>query len=125
MKNELSYLTPQGHTIFTGQFHKNRGTCCRSTCVHCPYGFTIKKLGIQFSPVKNREDLVKEILVENHETQFDWEIYLPDNILFLSIKDFIAGVVFKNHIVIKKLVLRPQFQHQNISKELVESYLFI
>jgi hypothetical protein len=125
MKNELSYLTPEGFTVFTGHFHKNRGTCCKSACLHCPYGFTIKKHGIQFIPVSNREDLVADILSENHESQFEWRNYLPDNILFLSVKGSIAGVLFKNHIVIKKMILRPHFQQQNLSKELVESYLFI
>lgn len=125
MEKELSYLTPEGFTVFTSEFHKKRGTCCQSTCLHCPYGYTLKKLGIQFEAVTESDgNMIDEILQENQES-VEWKSYLPDNILFLKIKGRIAGLLIKNHLVIKKLVLKTHFKDQNLSREMVESYLFI
>ncbi|MDP6922214.1 MAG: DUF5522 domain-containing protein [Lutibacter sp.] len=36
------YLSPQGHRIFTAQYHLKRGYCCKSACKHCPYGYDQK-----------------------------------------------------------------------------------
>ena len=125
MEKELSYLTPEGFTVFTSHYLKNKGTCCKSACLHCPYGFTFKKLGIQFKDISEQElSLVEEILAEN-SSSLEWKTFWPDNAKFVLVKEKVAGLILKNHIVVKHLLLRPHFQHQNISKELVESYYFI
>jgi len=33
------YLSPEGYRIFTEQYLKRRGYCCKSGCKHCPYGY--------------------------------------------------------------------------------------
>ncbi|SHI36149.1 hypothetical protein SAMN02745146_0648 [Hymenobacter daecheongensis DSM 21074] len=33
------YLTPEGFMVFTEQYHLRRGSCCKSGCRHCPWGF--------------------------------------------------------------------------------------
>ena len=33
------YLTPEGYMVFTEQYHRRRGHCCKSACRHCPWGF--------------------------------------------------------------------------------------
>ncbi|RYU75474.1 DUF5522 domain-containing protein [Hymenobacter persicinus] len=33
------YLTPEGYMVFTEQYHLRRGSCCKSGCRHCPWGF--------------------------------------------------------------------------------------
>lgn len=126
MQKDLSYLNPEGFTVFTSQFHKNRGTCCKSACLHCPYGYTIKKHGIEFKAIgSGDEHIIQEILEEANQPSLEWKSFLPDNILFIQIKGAVAGLILKNHIVVKKLVLKKQFEDQGISRELVESYLFI
>ena len=30
------------YMVFTERYHLKRGTCCKSGCRHCPYGFTAK-----------------------------------------------------------------------------------
>ena len=39
--NELApeeyYMSKDGYVIFTAQYHLNRGYCCKSNCMHCPY----------------------------------------------------------------------------------------
>ncbi|WP_408098932.1 DUF5522 domain-containing protein [Peredibacter sp. HCB2-198] len=123
MQKELSYLTPEGFTVFTSHYLKNKGTCCKSACLHCPYGFTIKKHGLQFQDVSEADfPLVEEIL---NGASVEWKTFWPENIKFILLKEKVAGLMLKNHIVVKHLFLRPHFQHQGISKELVESYFFI
>lgn len=31
------YLTPEGYTVFTEQYHRRRGFCCGNGCRHCPW----------------------------------------------------------------------------------------
>lgn len=65
---ELSYLTTSGHQVFTSQYHRNRGTCCKSNCLHCPYGTTLKRLGLQFRSFGTSEES-KEHAFLNHLIQ--------------------------------------------------------
>lgn len=124
MSKELSYLDPEGYTIFTSEFHRKRGRCCQSSCLHCPFGHTIKKNGFGFKKIDQQdESLVSEILSQK-QVNIVWKDFLPDNALFLTLKGVRCGIVFKNHIVIKELILKEEFSHQGISKELVEAYLF-
>lgn len=126
MEKELSYLSPEGYTVFTAKFLKNRGTCCKSACLHCPYGYTLKKHGLTFHDVTDADhELVKNIIEESGTAAVDWKPFFPDNIKLIKLKDSLCGLLLKNHIVIKHLYLRPHFQNQDLSKEMVESYLFI
>lgn len=126
MDNELSYINAEGHTVFTSKFLKNRGTCCKSACLHCPFGYTLKKCGLQFRDVTEADsDVVNAVLAEAGSPSTDWKPFLPDHVKLVELKGQIAGVLLKNNIVIKHLYIKPHFQHQNLSKEMVESYYFI
>jgi hypothetical protein len=126
MEKELSYLSPEGYTVFTSAYLKNRGTCCKTACLHCPYGFTLKKLGLEFvQPGENDSELIEDIMDESGKEKQNWRAFTPENILFIKLKGVVAGVLFKNHIVVKHLFLRKHFQNQDLSREMVESYLFI
>lgn len=126
MSKELSYLTPEGFTVFTSSFLKNRGTCCKSICLHCPYGFTLKKIGIQFKEVTDEDSvLIKEILEENNAGSFSISDFPHEHIRLIFIKEKLCGVFFKNKLQIKHLFLKKYFQEQGLSKEMVESYFFI
>lgn len=37
------YFNELGYRVFTEQFLKKRGYCCKNGCKHCPYGWDIKK----------------------------------------------------------------------------------
>jgi hypothetical protein len=126
MEKELSYLTPEGYTVFTSHYLKKKGTCCKSACLHCPFGFTLKKHGLQFVDVNEAEyELVESIMKESTDTSIDWKSFLPENVKIIKIKDNVCGLLLKNHIVIKHLILKEHFKDQDLSKEMVESYLFI
>lgn len=124
MYKELTYETPEGYTVFTSQYLKNKGTCCKSACLHCPYGFTLKKHGLQFQEIKEEDFPEVEAILNQSNQAVDYKPFWPENIRFILIKNTICGVLLKNHIQIKHLYLRPYFQDQGLSKEMVEAYLF-
>ncbi len=124
MTKDLSYLDPEGFTVFTSEFHRKRGRCCNSSCLHCPFGHTIKKYGLEFRNIDEADyELVTKIF-KDRPIKYDWREFLPNNALFMSLKGVVCGVVLKNHIVIKDLILKDEFAHQGITKELAEAYLF-
>jgi Family of unknown function (DUF5522) len=41
-KPNEDYYFENGFMVFTEVFHLKRGSCCRSSCRHCPYGFKKK-----------------------------------------------------------------------------------
>lgn len=124
MEKELTYLSPEGHTVFTSQFLKKRGTCCKTACLHCPYGFTLKKLRLQFKDVEDGDVELIDGIMKESEVTLDYKPFWPDNVKLVFIKDHVCGFILKNHIVVKHLVLKKHFQNQDLSKEMVESYYF-
>ncbi len=125
MYKELTYQTSEGYTVFTSQYLKNKGTCCKSACLHCPYGYTVKKQGLQFAEIKEEDfPQIETILKVSHQEDFDWKSYWPQDIRFVLLKENVCGFFVKNKIIIKNLFLKPHFQHQNLSKELIEAYFF-
>ncbi|OGX86391.1 DUF5522 domain-containing protein [Hymenobacter glacialis] len=36
------YYTAEGYLVFTEQYHRRRGSCCQSSCRHCPWNFRAK-----------------------------------------------------------------------------------
>jgi hypothetical protein len=126
MEKVLSYVTAEGFTVFTSQFLKNRGTCCKSACLHCPFGYTLKKLGLQFrQAVPDDEEKISEIIQASGSVELDWKSFMPANVQFLEIKGTVCGVMMKNHIVVKHVFLLPHFKNQGLGKDIIESYYFI
>lgn len=46
-ENKLSYTNDKGQNVYTSAYLKKRGTCCKTNCLHCPYGFTLKNFAIE------------------------------------------------------------------------------
>jgi hypothetical protein len=36
------YIGKDGYIIFTEKYHSKRGYCCKSSCLHCPFGYDQK-----------------------------------------------------------------------------------
>lgn len=121
----MFYINSDGFNVFTTEYLKKRGTCCRSSCLHCPYGFTVKKYGIHFISISSLDDqLLQEISTGWDSKKIDWSKYPLGNIKLIKLKDAIIGALIKDHISIKHLFLKTEFQSQGLSKELIEAYLF-
>lgn len=125
MQKELSYLNTEGFTVFTSQFFKNRGTCCKSACLHCPFGYTLKKLGLQFKEVTEADFPLIQSIHDESGQKVDWKAFPLEHIRFILIKDQVCGFFLKNHIVLKHVVLKPYFQNQGLDKDIIESYFYI
>jgi len=125
MSEIKSYEDAQGNVVFTSHYLKARGTCCKSACLHCPFGYTLKKLGLQFQDWDPaRLDEARALLADAGQESFDLTPFLPDNAKFISIKDRVCGLMVKNHIVVKGLFLGKHFQNQGIDRPMVESCYF-
>lgn len=125
MSELKSYEDKNGNLVFTSQFLKVKGTCCKSACLHCPYGYTLKKLGLQFQVWE--ESLRSEaqvFLADAGKPDFDLAPFLPDNAKFIVLKGHICGLLVKNHIVVKGVFLGRHFQNQQLDKDIIESYYF-
>lgn len=103
---------------------KKRGHCCRSACLHCPYGFTIKRHSLEFVDIgDNTKELYNDLSFQLWEKS-NFDIHNTGEYKLLSLKNFVIGIVKVNHIVVQEIELLPSFRDQGISKELVESYYF-
>ena len=126
MEKELSYLNAEGNSVFTSHYLKNRGTCCKTTCLHCPYGFTLKKLGMSFREATEAEaGFIDDLVSKSKTPDLSWREYDPSNIQIILVKDVVCGVALKTKLQIKHVFLLEHFQHQGLSLELIESYYFI
>lgn len=102
----------------TGKMLKQRGRCCKSACLHCPYGFTLKKHGLKFLDAGSSLTVVNELA--GKEIPSDELDYYK----LFTLKDEVAGLVKVNHIQVKEFYLHEEFQDQGLTKEIVESYYF-
>jgi hypothetical protein len=126
MSTTKSYESAEGFNVFTSNFLKARGTCCKSGCLHCPYGYTLKKFGLQFDDwSEDKLGLAQNFIQESTQPQFDLQQFAPEHRKFIKLKDQICGIMFKNHIVVKAVFLGEHFRDQGLSKEMIESYYFI
>ena len=105
----------------TASTHVSRGSCCKSGCIHCPYGFTLKKFGLQFKDIdENNKEFAQNLtngkLIIGEFPLNDYKI--------ITLKDIECGVIRVDKLFVKEMCLRSDFTEQGISKELVESYYF-
>lgn len=101
-----------------------RGTCCRSACLHCPYGHTIKVNRFEFLDIspQNRklyEDLSRQLTMSADSDQFS-----VDDYKMISLKGYIFGLIRVDKLFVREIEILPSFQKQGITKELIESYYF-
>lgn len=89
-----------------------RGRCCKSSCLHCPYGHTLKKLGLKF--IKSKD----------FTSNIEQEVLTGDDTYIVTLKDHPVASMRVNHIVITEYKLFKGFESQGLDKEVVESYFF-
>ena len=140
--DELPYENDEGDTVYTSQYLKNRGHCCNTNCLHCPFGTTLKNLGVQFSEVNlNQIKAAEEIILGKKVGGNDISASLltgafgkpsrsidisSKNIAsfkFILIKNTRCGLAHLGESGIKDIFLLPHFQNQGLDKDTVQSYL--
>jgi len=123
-KPEMSYTNEDGNLVFTSTYLRKKGTCCKSACLHCPFGFTIKKLGIKFRQIETSESEKLNHYLSLAPAPIDLAAFPEEHRQWVILKDHVCGVILKNHIVVKHMILDPNFRDQGLDKDLVESYYF-
>ncbi len=146
-KKKLTYINDAGEDVYTSTYLLNRGTCCKTNCLHCPYGYTLKNFGIKIVPIEEEfikyaneiiseskpveiSDLALSILAEgfgkkNKVTAQHVTLENFNDHAFGQFKDDICGVIkFSNKLSesksgreIKELYLRKDFQNQGLGIE--------
>lgn len=146
-KEDLTYTNKEGSTVYTSAYLRKRGTCCKTNCLHCPYGFTLKNHQIVIHELNNKQikyanEIVRETMpVEqsalgasllagafgkkdeiriHHITKTNFS-----NFAFAMFKDEVCGVIeFSNKLSessagrpVKKLYLKKEFQDQGLGPE--------
>ena len=150
-KNKNTYTNDAGENVYTSTYLRNRGTCCKSSCLHCPYGYTLKNFGIEIVPleekyIKHANEIISEsrpvelsdlslaILAEGFgkKSKVIGQHITLENFndhAFAQFKDNICGVIkFSNKLSesnsgrgIKELYLKKEFQNQGLGIEHIEN----
>lgn len=139
--SELSYIDEQGNNVFTAQYYRNRGTCCRSNCLHCPFGTTLKNCGLQFEAVgQDEKALAQEVIDESrpsdsslgssllasafggHQKKTTVNNDNCEHFRFVYLKGKLCGVVEIRSSRVKNLFLKKRFNDQGITEDVVESF---
>jgi len=146
-ENKLTYINAVGEEVYTSTYLLNRGTCCKTNCLHCPYGHTLKNFSIKILPIEEKYikyaneiisdskpvelcDLTLSILAEGigkKDKVLAHCITLENfnNYAFGQFKDDICAVIeFSNKLSesnsgrgIKELYLKKEFQNQGLGIE--------
>lgn len=147
--NELTYTNTDGDTVYTSAFLAKRGTCCKTDCLHCPYGHTLKSYSLKTVEMSGKQikfaneivrdskpveqsDLTLSLLASGFGKKDKTNIHHItrenlNNFSFVEFKDVICGVIeFSNKLsesasgrAIKKLYLKKEFQNQGLGVEFI------
>jgi hypothetical protein len=138
--DEMTYTDKDGNNVFTSKYLKNRGSCCKTNCLHCPYGFTLKNNPIEFKEVGEADiDLVNSFI--KHDEQEETSVAASllgsafgsskgpkkvtratiGNYNFALLKGHICGVIKKGSFQPSELHLAKEFKDQGIDLDLIKS----
>lgn len=141
---DLSYKNEEGNNVFTSQYLRNKRTCCKAKCLHCPYGYTLETLGLEFIPVTARSmDRANEIISSKSQSEEESSVASSllasayggnkkkseaitakslDKFFFIKLKGHECGVVKKGILQLKKIYLKEYFQDQGLDLHSVNSH---
>ena len=77
-ENKLTYTNDRGENVYTSTYLLNRGTCCKSSCLHCPYGYTLKSFSIKI--VQLRRNILStrmKLLLNQNQLSFPISLKNP------------------------------------------------
>lgn len=138
-----TYKDENGLDVFTSEYLRNKKTCCKSTCLHCPYGHTLKTLGLEFMPV-TKETMIKanQIIDPTYGVEGATESlansllssafgapkksnlitkFTIDKYLFIKLKGRECGVVKKGIAQLSQIYLKKHFEDQGLDLHMVDA----
>lgn len=100
---------------------KAKGHCCKNSCIHCPYGFTLKKFGLKFWQLCDDNLEIAEKIAGK---KMFFEGYSLKDFHLVTLKDFYCALIRVDKLFVREFYLLDDFKEQGLSKEVVESYFF-
>lgn len=146
-EENLNYINEDGNLVYTSAYHLKRGSCCKSTCLHCPYGHTQKKYHIEIVEMKDihiryaneiirdtrpieLSDVSMSLLVSAFGPKEKLRVHhiTSDNLTnfaFGTFKEKVCGVIeFSNRLsesasgkTVKEIFLKKEFLNQGLGIE--------
>lgn len=139
--SELTY-EKDGFNVKTTTFLKNRGTCCKTSCLHCPYGFTLKKEGLVLVPLNDDNfSEAKEIAPKSNDGEVNVAASLlasafgnqkpkpmltqanRAHYLLVKIKEETCALVKTNGTQVTEIYHKKHFDNQGITADTVSSFM--
>ncbi len=135
---DTHYTNAEGMRVATAQHHRNRGTCCKSGCLHCPYGTTIERYGLKFYALEG-EKLKNAMDMVNNSTQgvaaallqqaFGKKSHFPTiteenarQFRIFDLKGYYAGLAHVENDQVKRIHLLPYFEDQGLTVDVVNRH---
>lgn len=141
--SELTY-EKDGFNVKTSTFLKNRGSCCKTSCLHCPYGFTIEKEGLEILPITDDNfleakeiaprdktgevDVAASLLASAFGNQKTKEVLTEKNknlYLLVKLKGETCAVAKTNGSSITEIYHKKYFENQGITLDEVSRFAFL
>lgn len=143
MADDLDTYTIEetGEVIFSAHFLQKKARCCKSTCLHCPYGLTLSKINIKFNDFDGDYARLNQVLNEN---EYNRPVSIADQLMadnlgskrktlvlssvkkdlikVITLKGYFIGFVIIKSGLIDKWFLSKHFQFQNISKQIIDEH---
>ncbi|PIK13598.1 DUF5522 domain-containing protein [Halobacteriovorax sp. JY17] len=139
---ELAYTNEDGDSVKTSQFLKNRGSCCKTACLHCPYNFTLTRHGLEFKELEISSLLTAQAIIDENSPKEENTVsasllasafggakkkdiiskYQLGNYRFVQLKGFTCGVVKVGSLGVSALYLKEHFKDQGLDLDIVASY---
>ena len=139
--DELTYVDEVGSEVKTAQFLRNRGSCCKTCCRHCPYGHTLRQRGLQFidyalewrdlaesfTADRVQSSLADSLLSEGlgrRSPVFSLADHPPESLKLVVLKGRKIGLMVVSKLQVKELFLDRRYRNQGIDVPMVESFYF-
>ncbi len=137
-KEETHYINVDGKRVATAKHHRNRGTCCKSGCLHCPYGTTIERYGLKFYALEGDKlhhamDMVKNstqgIAASLLQQAFGKKSNFPAisesnaaSFRIFDLKGYYAGLAQIEKDQVTRIHLLPYFEDQGLTVDVVNRH---
>lgn len=131
------YINEDGNTVFTSQYHRAKNSCCHSNCLHCPYGTTLKNIGVEIHGYEERNKQEIEKLYDqlyNIKDSFTASLIgeafgktgtRPEasDLSLLTLKNIPCGLIEIKNREIRSFKLLEHFSDQGITETYLNSIL--
>lgn len=133
--SERSYINEDGFVVFTSFQLRVKNSCCHSNCLHCPYGTTLKNIGVQIKLLADFDQIqihkIKDELfpTDNYSSSLLAEafgtgpVFEEKDLFVLVLKDVICGLAYIKDKKILKFKLLSRFSDQGIDEGYLQSII--